>query len=74
MQDRQDILGELFRLIKFQGDAAESQIQHTRPSSSLIADHRIRIGSDHRYSFRFALHGVGNFRFWNRDGRGKRVP
>ena len=60
MENCQDALGEIFRLFKFQGNAAEPEVQDAGAPTTLIADNRVGVGSDHGNAFGFALNREGN--------------
>ena len=59
MENCQDALGEFFRLLKFQGNAAKSEIEYARATAALVADDGIGVGSDHGNAFSFALNREG---------------
>jgi hypothetical protein len=59
VKNGEDAFRKFFRLFEFQGNAAETQIQHASATTSFIADHRIGIGTEHRNPFGFPRNGVG---------------
>jgi len=61
MEDRQDALGEFFRLFELQSDTAEAKIKDAGATTALIPDDRVGVGSDHGNAFGFALNGEGDF-------------
>jgi hypothetical protein len=57
MENCQEALGELFRLLKLEGDAAESKVEDAGAAAALITDDSVSVGAGHGDTFRLALYG-----------------
>ena len=62
MKNCQDALGELFRLLKLQGNSPKPEIEDAGATAALIADDGVGIGSDHGDTLGFALNREGGLR------------
>ena len=55
MENCEDTLGKLFRLLKLEGNAAKPEIQDASAAAALVTDDGVGVGSDHGDALGFAL-------------------
>src|SRR6266403_1428010 len=60
VKNGKDVLWQLFGLFKLEGNTAKPEIEDTGATTTLVANDRVGVGSDHGNAFGFAL---------NREGR-----
>src|SRR5215472_16372394 len=58
VEDRQHAFRELFRMLEFEGNSAETKVQNARAPRTLLANDGVGIRTSHGNAFGFALDGI----------------
>src|SRR5208337_860012 len=58
MKNGEDVLRQIFGLLKFEGDSAEAEVQHTSAAGALFTDDGVGIRANHGNALSFSLNRV----------------
>src|SRR5271157_140201 len=64
VKDGQNAFREVLRLLKFERDTTEAEVQYTGAASALFANDGVGIRANHGDAFGFSLNGIGSRRYW----------